>query len=90
MRSCSVLLPAAALITLTNHDDWRWLVTWLVFGLIAVGIVIAAATLAVSGGFKSLMLSRVGDWITTGSLALMGPAAFLASNAMDMIRGFMS
>lgn len=90
MRSCAVLLPAAALITLTNHGDWRWLVTWVVFGLIAVGIVIAAATLAVSGGFKSLMLSRIGDWIAAGSLALMGPAAFLASNAMDMIRGFMS
>ena len=36
------------------------------------------------------MMSRMADWMTSLSLALMGVAAFLASDAMNMIRGFMS
>ena len=73
-----------------SHDAWRWLTTYLVLALLAVGLAVAASTLVLAGGFRSIMLSRMGDWIAASSLALMGPAALLASDAMDMIRGFMS
>lgn len=90
MRSCASLIPLMGLIAASRQESWNWLVPYLVFAVIGVGVIVAATTLVVSTGFKSLMLSRIGDWLVASSVALMGPAAFLASNAMDMIRGFMS
>lgn len=90
MRSCAMLVAVMSLLTLAGHDDWRWLTVYVAFGLLALGLVVAASTLVLPTGFKSLMMSRMADWMTSLSLALMGVAAFLASDAMNMIRGFMS
>ena len=90
MRAVGVAIPTMGIACVASHDAWRWLTTYLVLALLAVGLAVAASTLVLAGGFRSIMLSRMGDWIAASSLALMGPAALLASDAMDMIRGFMS
>ncbi|KAB7788995.1 hypothetical protein [Bifidobacterium leontopitheci] len=90
MRAGAIVVVALAFATVAGHEDWRWLLPYLAFGLLAVGMVVVASTLALSEGFKSLMMSRLADALTSLSIALAGPAAFLASDAMDLIRGFLS
>ena len=90
MRAAAVVIMAVAVARVGVDAQWGWLLPWLTVALVAVGVLMALVMPALASTFHSILLSRVGDWLTTLGLALALPAAFFAAGAMDWIRGLMA
>jgi hypothetical protein len=58
--------------------------------LLAGGVVIAAVTVAVGRGARSLRWSRVGDVLESLTVAFALPAGLLAAGVLDVLRGMMT
>lgn len=88
-RSAAVIIMVEAAFAATAGFGALSLVVAAALFLI-VGIVAAAVLVPIGRGSSSLAWSRLADVIEALSIALCLPAALLAANALDLLRGMMA
>jgi hypothetical protein len=90
LRGTAVGVLGIVLATLYTHEQWNFLVPYVVCTLLVFGMILAGVMPALQSGFQSLMMSRIGDGLATLGLVLIAPSAVFASGCMDLIRGLMA